>query len=58
MFAIKATARQAVDAFHANALKNGGPDEGASGPRPKDGEIYYAYTRDFDVNKICAYYDQ
>ena len=51
---IKVTSRQAVDAFHANALKNGGLDEGAPGPRPEDGEIYYAYTRDFDGNKICA----
>lgn len=58
MVAIKAASRQAVDAFHAIALKNGGLDEGAPGPRPEDGEIYYAYARDFDGNKICAYCDR
>jgi predicted lactoylglutathione lyase len=55
MIALKATSRKAVDIFHATALKNGGLDEGAPGPRPEDGDVYYAYTRDHDGNKICVY---
>ena len=58
MVAIKAKSKKAVDAFHETAVKNGGLDAGAPGPRPEDGEIYYAYIRDFDGNKICAYCDR
>ena len=36
-------------------LGNGGTDEGTPGPRPADGTIYYAYARDPDGNKICAF---
>ncbi len=56
MIALLAASRDAVDEFHAVALKNGGVDEGAPGPRPADADGYYAYIRDFDGNKICAYY--
>ena len=55
MIALKARSRKAVDAFHAAALANGGTDEGKPGPRPADGTTYYAYVRDPDGNKICAY---
>jgi catechol 2,3-dioxygenase-like lactoylglutathione lyase family enzyme len=55
MIALKARSRKAVDAFHAAALANGGTDEGKPGPRPADGTTYYAYVRDLDGNKICAY---
>lgn len=42
-----------VDAFHAKALELGATDEGAPGPRvPK---TYFAYFRDLDGNKLCAY---
>ena len=42
-----------VDAFHAKALELGGTDEGQPGPRlPK---TYFAYFRDLDGNKLCAY---
>jgi predicted lactoylglutathione lyase len=58
MVALKATSRQAVDAFHKTALKNRGRDAGTPGPRPENGEIYYAYIWDFDGNKICAFCDQ
>ena len=58
MVAIKAKSKKAVDTFHETAVKNGGLDAGAPGPRPEDGEIYYAYIRDFDGNKICAYCDR
>ena len=33
-------------------LKNGGTNEGLPGIRSGD---YYAYIRDLDGNKICAY---
>ena len=55
MIAFSADSRPAVDLFHSTALENGGTDEGAPGPRPADGTIYYAYARDPDGNKICAY---
>ena len=56
MIAFAAESRHAVDLFHSTALENGGTDEGAPGPRPTDGTIYYAYARDPDGNKICAYF--
>lgn len=58
MIALMADSRQAVDAFHATALTNGGTDEGKPGNRPADGSTYYAYTRDPDGNKICAICDK
>jgi catechol 2,3-dioxygenase-like lactoylglutathione lyase family enzyme len=42
-----------IDALHAKALKLGGKDEGAPGPRG-DG-FYGAYFRDLDGNKICFF---
>ena len=56
MIAFAAESRHAVDLFHSTALENGGTDEGAPGPRPAGGTIYYAYARDPDGNKICAYF--
>jgi catechol 2,3-dioxygenase-like lactoylglutathione lyase family enzyme len=44
----------AVKAWHAAGLANGGTDEGAPGPR-MDGAMYGAYLRDPDGNKICAF---
>lgn len=55
MIAFAAESRRAVGLFHSTALKKGGTDEGAPGPRPADGTTYYAYARDPDGNKICAY---
>jgi len=42
-----------VDAFHAKALELGGTDEGQPGPRLPN--TYFAYFRDLDGNKLCAY---
>jgi catechol 2,3-dioxygenase-like lactoylglutathione lyase family enzyme len=58
MIALVAESRLAVDGFHSIALGRGAIDEGSPGPRPADGEIYYAYVRDPDVNKICAHTNQ
>ncbi|PVM86889.1 VOC family protein [Caulobacter radicis] len=45
--------REEVDAFHAKAIELGGACEGAPGERmPK---AYFAYFRDLDGNKLCAY---
>lgn len=53
--AITAPSREAVDGFHAAALRAGGTDEGAPGPRPKYGEHYYAaFVRDPDGHKLEA----
>ena len=40
--AFKAETRAQVDAFHAAAIKAGGKDNGAPGPRPHYGPDYYA----------------
>lgn len=40
--ALDAPSREAVDAFHAAAVANGGTDAGAPGLRPHYGPTYYA----------------
>jgi catechol 2,3-dioxygenase-like lactoylglutathione lyase family enzyme len=56
MLAFKAKARAEVDAAHKAALKAGGKDEGAPGPRPADSKDFYgAYLRDPTGNKICVF---
>jgi catechol 2,3-dioxygenase-like lactoylglutathione lyase family enzyme len=55
MVAFKVDRRRCVDLFHQIGLENQGLDEGAPGLRPADGTVYYAYVRDPDGNKICAY---
>ena len=42
-----------VDMFYNLGLKLGATDEGLPGPRHE--EHYYAYFRDLDGNKICAF---
>ena len=44
--------KKKVEEFHEIGLKNGGTNEGSPGIRSGD---YYAYIRDLDGNKICAY---
>ena len=44
----------AVDAFYQKALALGGADEGAPGDR--GGGSYFAYFRDLDGNKLCAFH--
>jgi catechol 2,3-dioxygenase-like lactoylglutathione lyase family enzyme len=54
-FSFAAKSKAAVRAFHAAALKAGGKDEGAPGPRPDYGPNYYgAFCRDLDGNKLEA----
>ena len=57
MIALAAPTMQALEQFHRLGLQNGGSDEGAPGPREEGSSICYAYIRDFDGNKICAFYD-
>lgn len=54
MPAFAAATRDAVDAFHAAALRHGGSDEGAPGLRPYGTSFYAAYVRDPDGNKLSA----
>ena len=44
-----------VEKFHEIALGLGAKDEGNPGFRPYDSNVYYAYVRDPDGNKICSY---
>jgi len=53
--AFEAPSRAAVDAFHAAALRIGGRDEGAPGPRPDYSPTYYAaFATDPDGHKLEA----
>jgi catechol 2,3-dioxygenase-like lactoylglutathione lyase family enzyme len=53
--AFTASSREAVDAFHAEALQAGGRDLGAPGPRPQYGATYYAaFVLDPDGYKLEA----
>jgi catechol 2,3-dioxygenase-like lactoylglutathione lyase family enzyme len=48
--------REQVAAFHAKALELGGTCEGPPGLRgPEAVGAYFAYVRDLDGNKLCAY---
>ena len=53
MFAFSFDKRVEVDKFYALAIELGGTNEGAPGLRAPD--RYYAYFRDLDGNKICAF---
>jgi len=53
MAAFRFDTQKEAAAFHAKALALGGKDEGAPGERaPK---MYFAYFRDLDGNKLCAF---
>ncbi|TIS58925.1 VOC family protein [Mesorhizobium sp.] len=55
-FCFAAPTRESVDTFHANALRTGGRDNGAPGPRADYGENYYAaFVIDPDGYRIEAY---
>jgi len=45
--------REDVDAFYNKALELGGTCEGPPGERAPG--VYFAYFRDLDGNKLCAY---
>ena len=52
---LRAPSAEAVDAFHAAALKAGGTSDGAPGVRPEYHQAYYAaFIRDPDGNRIEA----
>lgn len=54
MVALAARDRAQVDRLHALALRLGGTDEGAPGPRG-DAGFYAGYFRDPDGNKLSAF---
>ena len=53
MIVFNAKTKDMVDKFYQIGLEYGGTDEGLPGPRHQ--EHYYAYIRDLDGNKICAF---
>mgnify|MGYP001486181030 CR=1 FL=1 len=55
MVAFKVENIEIVDLFHSTALRLGAKNEGNPGARPQNGDTYYAYCRDLDGNKLCAY---
>jgi catechol 2,3-dioxygenase-like lactoylglutathione lyase family enzyme len=56
-FCFKGPTAEAVDAFHAAALRSGGHDNGTPGLRPEYGSDYYAaFIIDPDGYRIEAYY--
>jgi catechol 2,3-dioxygenase-like lactoylglutathione lyase family enzyme len=57
MFGFGLDSVEAVEAFHAKALELGGSSEGEPGKRGGEGSpITFAYFRDLDGNKLCAYH--
>ncbi len=55
MISMLATSRKQVDEFHAMGIAQGGIDEGKPGERVEGSTAYFAYIRDLDGNKICAF---
>ena len=53
MISFDVKTREKVNEMHKKALELGAINEGDPGPR--HGENYYAYFRDLDGNKICAF---
>ena len=53
MITFSINTKKEVDSFYNTALRLGAVDEGLPGPRHH--EHYYAYFRDLDGNKICAF---
>ena len=47
---------EAVDAWYAAGMANGGTSEGPPGPRPQARGAYGAYMRDPDGNKLGVYH--
>ncbi len=58
MVGFMAKSCEEVDRFYAAAMKAGGQDEGAPGPRPQYGEKWYAaYLRDPSGNKLAVVFN-
>ncbi len=56
-FCFIATSEEAVDAFHAGGMANGGEDNGAPGIRPEYGQFYYAaFIIDPDGYRLEAFF--
>jgi catechol 2,3-dioxygenase-like lactoylglutathione lyase family enzyme len=57
MFGFGLNSPAEVDAFYKKAIELGATDEGAPGRRGgENSPAYFAYFRDLDGNKICAFH--
>ena len=54
-FMLQADSHEVVKKFHETALRLGGTDEGAPGPRDYTPTYYGAYCRDLDGNKLHVF---
>ncbi len=51
-----ASSAEAVSAWHAAGMAQGGQDEGQPEAKPQAGGAFGAYMRDPDGNKLCVYH--
>ena len=58
MIAFSVETIEIVASCHRAGIDAGGKDEGSPGYRPTHGNIYYAYVRDLDGNKLCFVHDK
>lgn len=58
MLALKVDSISVLELFHENGLKNGNVYEIGSGPRIDGSAVQYAFFRDLDGNKLCAYCEE
>ena len=57
MVALRVDSRKKIKALHSLAIRLGGTDEGAPGPRGP-GNFYAGYFRDLDGNKLAFFTDK
>lgn len=57
MIALAVDSIENVSECHKTAIDLGGKNAGEPGFRPANGDVFYAYARDLDGNKLCFFHD-